>query len=413
MLFKGQSTTDSSFDLFILINMPFITSFFVILLLAIALALLILNLLFWHKQQKLHDQLIRLDTRLSAQNQLIEQQRDQGSQIVLSLKSSLNEYRNNFDQHQLNSLKTLVDTLNQNAQMLDKRQEALSNRIEGKLKEISGQVDKRLTDSFEKSTATFTDVIKRLAIIDQAQKQITELSSHVVSLQEVLLDKQSRGVFGEAQLANLIQNIIPAPYYALQHTFSNGKRVDCVLFLPNGYLGIDAKFPLESYQTMTNISLSEANRQTARMQFRQDIRKHINDIAAKYIIPNETFDGAVMFIPAESIFAEIHGHFPGLVEEAQKAKVWMVSPTTMMAVLTTALAVLKDAATRKHVHVIQEHLGHLSQDFLRFQKRMDNLAKHIDQAQVDVKEVRTSADKITQRFTQIERVELEEKVLEE
>ena len=138
------------------------------------------------------------------------------------------------------------------------------------------------------------------------------------------------------------------------------------------------------------------------------IFEHIQDIASKYIIPNETFDGAVMFIPAESIFAEIHAHYPALVEEAQKAKVWMVSPTTMMAVLTTALAVLKDAATRKQVHVIQEHLGYLSQDFTRFQKRMENLARHIDQAQIDVKEVRTSADKITQRFTQIERVELEE-----
>jgi DNA recombination protein RmuC len=376
-------------------------------LLVVSLCSLITSLLFWRRQQKTHENFIRLDVLLTAQNRAIEQQRDQGVQILLDLKNALSEYRSNFDQHQINTLKMLVDTLNQNAQGLDKRQEQMAMRIEVQLREISQQVEKRLADSFEKSTATFTDVVRRLAIIDQAQKKITELSSHVVSLQQVLADKRSRGVFGEVQLQNLIQNVIPATHFSLQHTLSNGKRADCVLRLPNGLLAIDAKFPLESYQTMTNIELSEPERQIAKTQFKQDIRKHITDISSRYIIPVETFDGAVMFIPAESIFAEIHAYYPGLVEEAQKAKVWIVSPTTMMAVLTTALAVLKDADTRKQVHIIQEHLGYLSQDFLRFQKRMENLARHIDQAQVDVKEVRTSADKITQRFTQIERVELE------
>lgn len=379
-------------------------------LIAMNIVVLALSFIGWRKQQKAHENFIRLDTLLTAQNQWSEQQRQQIPQLILNLKNEFSEYRNNFDQHQLNTLKILVDTLNQNAETIDKRQEKLSQIIEIKLKEISGQVDHRLAESFEKSTATFADVVKRLAIIDQAQKKITELSSHMVSLQEVLVDKRSRGVFGEAQLNNLIQNVIPPGHYALQHTLSNGKRADCVLLLPTGFLAIDAKFPLESYQTMMNIDLAESDRHSARLQFRQDIRKHIYDIASKYIIPPETFDGAVMFIPAESIFAEIHAHYPGLVEEAQKAKVWMVSPTTMMAVLTTALAVLKDAATRKQVHVIQEHLSYLSQDFSRFQKRMENLARHIDQAQMDVKEVRTSADKITQRFVQIERVELEEAI---
>jgi len=384
--------------------MPSITISFLALL-AINITVLALCFSGWRKQQRAHEHSIRLEALLTAQNQLSEQQKI--PQLIFNLKNEFSEYRNNFDQHQLNTLKILVDTLNQNAEKLDKRQAELSERVEVKLKEIGGQVDRRLAESFEKSTATFTDVVKRLAIIDEAQKKITELSSYVVSLQEVLVDKRSRGVFGEAQLVNLIQNVIPAGHYALQHTLSNGKRADCVLFLPNGCLAIDAKFPLESYQTMMNIDLPESDRHSAKLQFRQDIRKHIYDIANKYVISHETFDGAVMFIPAESIFAEIHANYPALVEEAQRAKVWMVSPTTMMAVLTTALAVLKDAATRKQVHVIQEHLGYLSQDFARFQKRMENLARHIDQAQIDVKEVRVSADKITQRFTQIERVELE------
>jgi DNA recombination protein RmuC len=160
---------------------------------------------------------------------------------------------------------------------------------------------------------------------------------------------------------------------------------------------------------MTDISLGDADRAAAERQFRQDIKKHIKDISGKYIIPGETSDGAMMFIPAEAIFSEIHGHYPDLVEEAQRARVWMVSPTTMMAVLTTALAVLKDSATRKQIHIIQEHLVALSQDFGRFQDRMDKLATHIGQAHKDVDDVQTSAKKITSRFGKIEKVELTEK----
>ena len=249
------------------LTIGFINALFNIILIA-------LSILVWRKQQTAHENFIRFNTLLTAQNQLSEQQRQQIPHLLLNLKNEFSEYRNNFDQHQLNTLKVLMDTLNQNAQMIDKRQNELSERIEVKLKEIGGQVDHRLAESFEKSTATFADVVKRLAIIDQAQKKITELSSYVVSLQEVLVDKRARGVFGEAQLTNLIGNIIPAGHYALQHTFSNGKRVDCVLFLPTGCLAIDAKFPLESYQTMMNIDLPDSERHSARIQFRQDIRTY-------------------------------------------------------------------------------------------------------------------------------------------
>jgi len=186
-------------------------------------------------------------------------------------------------------------------------------------------------------------------------------------------------------------------------------RADCVLFLPEptGTVCIDSKFPLESYQRMMDATLGDADRKTAEQQFRQDIKKHIKDISTKYIIPGETSDGAMMFIPAEAVFAEIHGHYPDLVEEAQRARVWLASPTTMMAVLTTARAVLKDSATRQQVHIIQDHLVALSQDFSRFQQRMDKLASHIDLANRDVIDVNKSAKKITSRFTKIEKVELE------
>jgi DNA recombination protein RmuC len=197
-------------------------------------------------------------------------------------------------------------------------------------------------------------------------------------------------------------------HFSFQHSLSNGRRADCMLFLPEptGNIAIDAKFPLENYRLLIDSSLTEADRQAAERQFKIDIKKHIQDIAEKYIIPGETSDGAVMFIPAEAVFAEIHAHHSDLVEFAQKYKIWMVSPTTMMAILTTARAVLKDAATRQQVHEIQKHLRVLAEDFDRFQIRMDNLAKRIAQAHNDVEQVHISSRKISQRFVQIEKAEL-------
>jgi len=294
----------------------------------------------------------------------------------------------------------------QNGEELGKSVDDLTRSTDERLKEIAGQVDKRLNEGFEKTTATFTDVVKRLALIDEAQNKITELSGSVVSLQEVLADKRSRGAFGEVQLASLVRNVMPENSFCFQHTLTNSTRVDCMLFLPepSGDIGIDSKFPLESYKRMTDIEVSGTDRQMAEKQFKKDIKKHISDIAKKYIIPGETADGAVMFIPAEAIFAEIHSHHYELVEEAQRACVWLVSPTTLMAVLTTARAVLKDSATRKQVHLIQDHLVALSKDFSRFQTRMDNLSRHIEQASKDVDEVNTSAREISSRFEKMERV---------
>jgi DNA recombination protein RmuC len=307
--------------------------------------------------------------------------------------------------------KEVAEALDRHAESLGKRVESLAETTDQRLKEISGQVERRLSEGFEKTTETFTQVLTHLTRIDEAQKRITELSSNVVSLQEVLSDKRSRGAFGEVQLHALVRNVMPESGFALQHSLSNGRRADCVMFLPEptGNVVIDAKFPLESYQRMQNHELAEGDRALARRQFRQDIKKHIDDIAGRYIIPGETSDGAVMFIPAEAVFAEIHAGFPELVEEAFRRRVWLVSPTTMMAILTTARAVLKDAATREQVHIIQQHLRELSKDFGRFQTRMEKLASHISQAHNDVNNVNISARKITGRFEQIEQVELDEK----
>lgn len=309
------------------------------------------------------------------------------------------------------NLNSLTDQIDSRARKSEEVIEKLITVNDQRLEKIGEKVEHRLDQGFEKNGKVFQDVLKRLIEIDKAQEKIAELSGNVVSLQEILSDKRSRGAFGEVQLSALISNMMPETSYSIQHTFKNGVRADCVLFLPEptGTVCIDSKFPLESYQQMTDPTLGTADRSAAERQFKQDIKKHIKDISSKYIIPGETSDGAMMFIPAEAVFAEIHGHYPELVEDAQKARVWITSPTTMMAVLTTARAVLKDAATRKQIHIIQEHLSVLAQDFTRFEKRMNNLASHIDQAQKDVGEVQISAKKISSRFEKIEQVDLQDR----
>lgn len=302
----------------------------------------------------------------------------------------------------------------QHASSLTAHLQTLTEEIRTHLHSLTQQVNHKLNEGFEKTSSTFIDVVKRLTIIDEAQKKITELSNHVVSLQDVLVDKKARGAFGEVQLSTLISNMIPATHYQMQYTLTNQKRADCILFLPDptGNVVIDAKFPLETYQRLINVDAASVEKKSLQQQFKQDIQKHIKDIAEKYIVPNETTDGAMMFIPAESIFAEIHANYPDLISLSQRLKVWLVSPSTLMAVLTTAKAVLKDDATRKQVHIIQKHLQALADDFQRFEKRMDKLSKHIDLAHQDVSEVNTSAKKITSRFQKIESVEMDLKELE-
>ncbi len=343
-------------------------------------------------------------------------------QLRLQLEEQQGLFRKENATHQLQQLQFLQDSLHkgmnelsqsiltvlkQNTETSTKAIHHLNETVAEHLKNISGQVEKRLSEGFEKTTATFNAIIQRLSLIDEAQKKITELSTNVVSLQAILSDKSSRGAFGEVQLSAIIRNFLPENHFSLQHSLSNGKRVDCLLFLPQptGNMAIDAKFPLENYQQMDLLSAQDPYRKSAETRFRQDLKKHISDIAEKYIIPGETAEGAVLFLPAEAIFAEIHAHFPDIVEFAQRKQVWMVSPTTLMAILTTARAVIKDQATREQVHIIQQHLRALGNDFNRFQGRMDSLAKHMEQANKDVMEVHISARKITGHFKKIEAVD--------
>ena len=376
---------------------------------------------------------------LYSQRRILRLMRQQSTEFQTQISHSLHEMQQNLQQFMhtgqigihdkiaqthLSMQPLIVDSIQR--QMTDVREQighsfsqhsaglaqhlqTVTEEIRSHLHNLTHHVQNRLSEGFEKTSATFIDVVQRLALIDEAQKKITELSQHVVSLQDVLVDKRARGAFGEVQLTALIANLLPSSHYSMQYTLSNQKRADCILFLPKptGNLVIDAKFPLETYQKLMNTDALSFERKNLQQQFRQDLQKHIKDIAEKYIIPDETADGAVMFIPAESIFAEIHANYPDIIATSHRLKVWLVSPSTLMAVLTTARAVLKDDATRKQVHIIQKHLHSLADDFQRFEKRMDKLTKHIDLAHQDVNEVNTSAKKITQRFQKIEAVDLE------
>lgn len=342
-------------------------------------------------------------------------------QCVRELLSAQQQAQQLQQTSQLSTLKTLQDSiaqglqtiqgqqqqaLEQHASHLGQRLERLTSETQQKLRDIAQQVDQQLLKGFEKTNHTFTDVMKRLAVIDEAQKRITDLSTTVVDLQSVLTDKRSRGAFGEVQLAGLVKNMLPAQHVSFQHTLSNGKRVDCALFLPKptGTIVIDAKFPLENYRAMIeNPAVIDPG---AESKFKQDIKKHIQDIASKYIIPGETGDGAMLFLPAEAIFAEIHARYPDLVTYAQQQRVWLVSPTTLMAVLTTARAVLKDEATRAHVHVMKHQLQALGKDFQRFQDRMNKVAQYFNKTQDEIAQVHISSQKISKRFGQIEAVDL-------
>ncbi len=287
--------------------------------------------------------------------------------------------------------------------------ESLNAKIDTRLGEIAGKVNERLDEGFKKTNETFVSVMTRLATIDEAQKKIESLTGSVVGLQELLGDKRARGAFGEVQLEGLVRNVLPPSAYDMQFTLSTGVRADCVLRLPapTGMVAVDSKFPLENYHRMFETGVNDVDRALAQKQFRADIRKHVDDISKKYIIPGETSDGAVMFVPAEAVFAEIHAHHAETVEYASARRVWIVSPTTLMAVLNTARAVLKDVETRKQIHVIKEALSRLAVEFGRFDDRMKDLAKHIRQAYDDVEKVQVTSGKISQRFAQIEGVELD------
>ncbi|HYM33258.1 MAG TPA: DNA recombination protein RmuC [Candidatus Cybelea sp.] len=273
-------------------------------------------------------------------------------------------------------------------------------------------VSKRIGDSLEQTTAktaqTFGELATRLALIDQAQKNLSDLSAQVIGLQDILDNKQARGAFGEQILETLVRDALPESVYAFQETLGNGKRVDCLIRLPNppGSIAVDAKFPLESYRAMADAP-DDATRQTAARAFAADVQKHVADVAAKYIVPGETAESALLFLPSEAVFAELHSRFQPVIEAAHRRRVWIVSPTTMMATLTTVRAVLKDARMREQAGEIQKQVRMLLEDVVRLGKRVDALRTHFAQADKDIREIETSSAKIVRKGEQIEDAQIE------
>lgn len=338
----------------------------------------------------------------------------QQTQLSQTRESVIEKLHNTLSDQGKAQQVVLNDTMLKATTTLTQSVSSLTKAVDERLEQIGGKVSERLDEGFKKTNQTFVDVMARLATIDEAQKKIDGLTTNVVSLQELLGDKRSRGAYGEVQLEALIRNVLPVNSFAMQYTFANGTRADCALFLPEptGTVAVDSKFPLENYHRMFDKTLNDAQQLIAEKQFKVDVKKHVDDIASKYIISDVTSDGAVMFIPAEAVFAELHAYHADVIEYAMNKRVWVVSPTTLMAVLNTARAVLKDVETRKQVHVIKEELGKLSKDFGRFDMRMKKLADNIRQAHEHAQDVHISSQKITKRFEQIERVELTEQAVD-
>ncbi len=291
--------------------------------------------------------------------------------------------------------------------VINDQKTSILNIMNEKLLQVTKSVDTGLRQNSENTNKTLTDLRERLAKIDVAQQKISALSEQVVSLQEVLSNKQSRGAFGEIQLNDLVVSILPPNAYSFQHILSNGKKADCLLNLPNppGAIVVDAKFPLESYQALRNAK-SEREKIEAERFFKASVSKHIKDISEKYILPGETAESALMFLPSEAVYAELHANFVDVVQDSYKSKVWIVSPTTLMATLNTVRAILKDAYMREQAGVIQKEVGLLIDDVCRLNDRVDNLSKHFKQANDDIDSIKISSGKIIRKIEKIESIEV-------
>ena len=289
----------------------------------------------------------------------------------------------------------------------------LSEGIEHRLRLINDRVNERLDENFEKTNKTFTSVLERLSKIDEAQKKIDTLSNDIVSLQGILTDKKTRGIFGEVNLKHILSSVFGEnnkKIYELQHTFENGVIADCVLFAPEplGVIAIDSKFPLENYQIMVDKSNDVGVRSSAEKLFKSDMKKHIDAIASKYIIPGVTTDQAIMFLPAEAIFAEVNAYHQDLIDYAYKKRVWITSPTTLISTLTTLQIIIKNIERDKYTKVIHQELRLLDEEFKRYKDRWDKLYRSIETVSRDVKDIHTTTDKITKRFNSINQVEMGE-----
>ena len=369
-----------------------------------------------------------LSGTMNDNNQLLSKNHTENSQLLTSsmnnniqkLSVRLNENNTALtgvmtenNQNLTKNINEFKDGLTKN---INENFEKLSQKIENRLDAMNMKVEERLSKGFEETTKTFGNVLERLSKIDEAQKKIEALSSNVVSLQDILTDKKSRGIFGEIQLYQILSSVFGEKndkLYQKQYKLSNGTIVDSIIFTPEplGNIAVDSKFPLENYRKMYNNDLSQIERENARKDFVTDLKKHIDAISSKYIIKNETSEQAILFLPAEAIFAEINAYHTDIIEYAYKKNVRIASPTTLISVLTVIQVMMTNLERDKYANIIQQELEKLNVEFTRYRTRWDNLQKDIEKVSKDVKEINTTSNKISKRFTEISNAKFEEKVV--
>lgn len=321
---------------------------------------------------------------------------DRISKLELGMVKELSSFRNDFS-------RSISDDFDK-----------LDNKVENRLLLINEKVNERLDDNFNRTNKTFMSVLERLSKIDEAQKKIDNLSGDIISLQSILTDKKSRGIFGEVNLKHILVSVFGENnerVYRLQYTLPNTTIADAVIFAPEplGTVAIDSKFPLENYRLMVDKSKSQSERLSYEKQFKLDVKKHIDAISSKYIIPGVTSNQAIMFLPAEAIFAEINAYHSDLVEYAYKQNVWITSPTTLISTFTTIQVILKNMERDKYAKVVHDELTKLGIEFQRFKERWDKLSRSIESVNRDVESLNITSDKITKKFEAISDVRIDDK----
>ena len=303
----------------------------------------------------------------------------------------------------------LAGGLNHVSDAQTQSQTGMMEMMEKRLIQVQQQMTENLQGSARRTAHSLGELQQRLNTIDKAQENITKLSGNVLGLQDILSNKQTRGAFGEIQLNDIVSKALPSDSYTLQATLSNGRRADCVIHLPNppGPIAVDSKFPLEAYEAIRNASSDRELNDAAKL-LRAAVKKHIKDISEKYIIEGETADGALMFLPSEAVYAELHANFSEIVREGFSARVWIVSPTTCMATLHTIRAILKDARMQEQAGTIRKELGLLYQDVDRLGNRVENLDRHFGMAAKDLSEIKISSDKAGRRARRLDTFDFEE-----
>ena len=313
-----------------------------------------------------------------------------------------------------NNVKELSDFNNDINKNLQDNFERLESKIDRRLILIDDKINEKLNESFKKTNKTFEDVLVRLSRIDEAQKQIDNLSLDIISLQNILTDKKSRGIFGEVNLKHILVSVFGEnnnKIYHLQYTLPNTFIADAVIFAPEplGTIAIDSKFPLESYQIMVDKNKSNIERQSAEKQFKIDVKKHIDAISSKYIIPGVTSNQAIMFLPAEAIFSEINAYHNDILSYAYKKNVWITSPTTLISSLTTIEVIVKNLERDKYAKIVHDELTKLGVEFSRYKERWNKLSKSIDAVSKDAEDLNITTEKISKRFEDINDVNLDDK----